>query len=149
MNKNIRDIRYGIVVDHITPGNGGRVSKVIKDNIWPGTIMPVYTGEGCPSTRNARKDIVKLDGRMDYPTGMLNEIAVTEPDSTVNWIEKGKVVRKSHARSLLADSIETDIVECDNANCISHGAAPGKYQVLKREPIKLRCYYCEREFDLE
>jgi len=42
------------------------------------------------------------------------------------------------------------IVKCPNPNCISNSNEPieTKFIVIQRDPLKIKCYYCEREPDM-
>ena len=44
-----------------------------------------------------------------------------------------------------------DVVKCSNPNCISNSNEPiqDKFYVQEKEPVILRCHYCERTMDYE
>ena len=150
MTKKIRDIEYGMVIDHISLGKGTAVSDTIKNRLWKEQgIYSVTTGEGynSPST-GGYKDIVKLEGKqLDEGHGILNEIAVLEPHATVNWIEEQDVIRKKRACDCVSEEINTDLIDCANMNCVTHEEAPGRFYMLRKNPLEVRCHYCEREFE--
>jgi len=147
-DKAVRAIRFGMVLDHIRPGLGAVISNVIKNRVWSeGVTHPVYTGEGVSSSRMSRKDFVKLDGmHLELGSDALSEIAVIQPDVTVNWIENGERTQKRTARECIGDEIHTDLIECGNPNCIANYEAHGVYEVLDRESLRVRCRYCGTEF---
>ncbi len=146
-DKQIRDIRYGMVFDHIPPGYGTVISGVLKSRVWEEEDHPVYTGEGLTG-RKGPKDIVKLDGIHLKPgCDALNEIAFIHPDITVNWIEGSERTEKRRASDCIGDEIRSSLVPCENTNCIGNDEAPGRYKVLGKEPLTLRCHYCSRKFE--
>lgn len=148
-DKAVRAIEFGMVLDHIRPGFGATVSNVIKNRVWSeGTIHPVYTGEGVNSPRMGKKDFVKLAGlHLESGSDTLGEIALIHPDITINWIEGGKRTQKKTARDCVGDELHTDLIGCGNPNCITNYEAPGVYKVLDRESLRVRCHYCETEFE--
>lgn len=146
--KAIRDIETGMVFDHIKPGYGTRISDVLKRRLWSEKRCPVYTGEGVESSAMGEKDFVKLDGpHLEPGSDALSEIAIIQPDITVNWIKKGERTGKKPARECIGDIIHTDLIGCGNTNCIANDEAPGIYEVLDKDSLRVRCHYCERIFE--
>jgi len=144
--KKIQDIDKGMVFDHLDLGKGADVLTVLKKSVWNNGFYPVMTGSFI-SERKGKKDIVKLHGpHLEEGSPVMNDLAVISPDSTVNWIEGERVVKKRKAWECIADFIETSLVECANHNCVSHDEAPPKFHVTSKNPLKLKCFYCTREF---
>ena len=146
--KRIQDIDHGMVFDHLELGTGARIFEVLKARVWEEKFYPIMAGS-FESTLQGKKDIAKLHGlHVGEGSPVLNEVAVISPHSTVNWIQDSRVVKKKRASDCMADVIETPLVECANQNCISHEEAPHRFHVLSRQPIRLKCAYCTREFPL-
>ena len=66
------------------------------------------------------------------------------PNATVSFIRDMEIVKKH--RVSLPDVVE-GILRCSNPNCISNKSEPveSKAVVTSRDPVKLKCYYCERD----
>jgi aspartate carbamoyltransferase regulatory subunit len=97
-----------------------------------------------PSETVGKKDIVKIEDKELEPDES-DKVALIAPYATVNIIRNYEVIEK-HALSIPNELI--NIVRCPNPSCISNSNEPisPRFKVIsKRPPIKLRCYYCERE----
>ena len=57
----ISPIKNGTVIDHITPGEGLTVLRIL--GIRDGTDVTVIVASNVPSSRGGRKDIVKIENR--------------------------------------------------------------------------------------
>jgi aspartate carbamoyltransferase regulatory subunit len=100
-----------------------------------------------PSKKIGRKDIVKIENKT-LKREEVDKIALIAPHATWNVIKDFKVVKKSEIE--LPDMLE-GILKCPNPKCITNANEPvkSKFMVEEKEPVKLRCYYCERLFDLK
>jgi aspartate carbamoyltransferase regulatory subunit len=97
-----------------------------------------------PSKNLGRKDIVKVENR-DIDTSEINKIAVIAPEATINTIQEYKVTKKEKVS--LPDII-VGIIRCPNPQCITNKERePIKsvFKVKEKDPLVLRCKYCERE----
>ncbi len=97
------------------------------------------------SEKERKKDIVKIENRELKPKEV-DKVALIAPDATINIIRNYNVEQK-HKVSL-PDTIK-GIVRCANPNCISNLKEPVEpvFRIISKNPIKLRCYYCEREME--
>lgn len=139
----VRKIENGSVIDHITAGKGLRVVNILNINPEETAVLLMNV----PSKKLGRKDIVKIENR-ELTSNEVNKISLIAPNATLNIVENGEVKEKK--RVVLPDVLE-DIVRCPNTNCITNSNEPIKtrFFVEKREPIKIRCFYCEKIFNSE
>ncbi|MBI4020659.1 MAG: aspartate carbamoyltransferase regulatory subunit [Candidatus Aenigmarchaeota archaeon] len=145
-NRKIELIEHGMVFDHLTFATGGRVFDVLSKYAWIDGFYPIMVGS-FPSKSKGRKDVAKLDGlHLAEGTGAMNEIALLSPEATVSWIDHGQVLRKKKAWECLAPLVTSRLIECPNANCITHEEAPPTFRVQQRQPLSLECVYCKRSF---
>jgi aspartate carbamoyltransferase regulatory subunit len=137
----VSPIMNGTVIDHITNGMALRVLKIL--DITGDSKSIVSVAMNVPSGKCELKDIVKIEDRELEPNE-INKIALIAPNATVSWIRNMEIVKKH--RVSLQDTVE-GIVRCSNPNCISNKnePVPAKAEIISRDPVKLRCYYCERE----
>lgn len=130
----------GVVLDHIPVGMARRLEGVLN---LEGSNLPIVSAY-CLEIDKGRKpvkDIIKIHTEYNLSQEQLEAIALISPDTTINIIDNGRVVRKFKA--VLGNYI-SGRVECGNNSCISN---------VKHEPIEtlhwvedngiLRCNYCE------
>lgn len=137
----IRRIKSGTVIDHIPYGNALQVLKILHLPS-PDYTSPISIVMNVPSKRCGRKDIVKIEDKVLDETE-LNKIALIAPSASINIVQNFKVAEKKSVQ--LPDRI-MGILRCHNPNCISNKGEPvqGSFYVYTREPLKLKCAFCER-----
>jgi aspartate carbamoyltransferase regulatory subunit len=136
----VRKIENGTVIDHIPAGLGLKVANILrieKNNSSSVILINV------DSKKLGKKDVVKVENKV-LDEKEVNKIALIAPDATLNIIKDWKVVEKKKVS--LPEFLE-GVVKCPNKNCITNSEEiPAKFWVEKKNPIRLRCYYCERVF---
>ncbi|MHC4183656.1 MAG: aspartate carbamoyltransferase regulatory subunit [Planctomycetota bacterium] len=131
-------IEEGTVIDQIASKSTFKVANIL--NIQ-GIDQVVLVGVNLSSKKLGKKGIIKIGGKI-LTQEEVNKIALIAPDATVNIIEGSELVRKF--KVALPDSIE-GIVKCFNPNCVSnHQKIQSSFHVINKNPIKIRCHYCER-----
>ncbi len=140
----IAKIQKGIVIDHIPAGNAIPISQVLGLNALAretGDIIAVGVNFESPSL--GKKDIIKIEN-FYLPRNMLNVVALIAPHATISRIELGEVIEKHRVE--VPDEIG-DIVICPDRFCITnHEEVTGQFIVTDKEPLTLKCHYCETEF---
>jgi aspartate carbamoyltransferase regulatory subunit len=140
----IAKIEAGIVIDHIPAGKANLISQVVGLNALAaetGDIIAIGVNFESHSLR--KKDIIKVEN-LSLTRDMLNVVALIAPMATISRIENGEVIEKHKVET--PDRIG-DIVKCPDRFCITnHEEVPGEFIVLEKNPITLRCVYCETEF---
>ena len=136
----ITPIKDGTVIDHITPGHALKVLHILK---IPESTSSVVSVAMNVSGKMGKKDIVKVENRELKPKEM-DKIALIAPKATINIIRDYDVVKK-HKVELPNEFI--GIARCSNPTCISNAREPveSRFQVVSKDPLRIRCYYCERE----
>ncbi len=139
----IQPIKNGTVIDHITPGCSFKVLNILKipENVGDSIISAVMNLE----SKSGKKDIVKIENR-ELKASEVDKIALIAPNATINIIRNYEVAEKH--RVVVPDEI-VGIVKCANPNCISNSKEPIKprFVVKSREPLRIKCFYCERELE--
>ena len=133
---NIDSIKNGIVIDHITAGNGMRLFKLLGLDSLECSVAFI---KNAPSKKMGKKDIIKIDCDIDFNLDVLGYI---DPDITVNIIKDGKLSSKMHLE--LPEKI-VDVIHCKNPRCIT-SVEQGIHHMFKladRENGVYRCMYCE------
>ncbi|WP_457754256.1 aspartate carbamoyltransferase regulatory subunit [Thermococcus sp.] len=135
-------IKEGTVIDHIPAGKGLKVIEILNlDTLNGGTVLLAMNVH---SKKLGRKDIVKVEGKY-LSEEEVNKIALIAPTATVNIIRDYKVAEKFNVE--VPEKI-SGILRCANPNCISnHEYVVPKFYVISKEPLKVRCHYCERTME--
>lgn len=140
----IFELENGTVIDHIKQGFGLEVVYILGlDKEKNSEVIP---GLNLNSKRYGKKDILKIVGKKLSPED-LNKIAIISPNATISIIHRGRVVQKGR---VTPPNKIIGTVECPNLNCVSRKEhkekIPTIFYTITRDPIKLRCHYCERIF---
>ncbi len=140
----VQKIRNGIVIDHIPCGMALKVLKILNID---GDIGSTVTMAMHVKSKHGWKDIVKIEDR-NLDEREIDKIALIAPFATVNVVENYKVVKKHRVQ--VPDTIR-GIVRCMNPRCITNQNEPvePEFHVVSREPIRIKCNYCEREMEAE
>lgn len=135
----VNPIKNGIVLDHISAGNGMKLYKILRLNELE---CPVAIITNAYSQKMGKKDIIKIDGTVELD---LDVIGYIDPGVTINKIEDSVVVERKHLS--LPDTI-SDVIHCKNPRCITsiEQELPHKFKLIDRENKVYRCIYCESKF---
>ena len=133
-------IKNGTVIDHITAGNAVKVLHILGIPKSSTSIVSVAMNV---KSKYGKKDIVKVENRELDPSEV-DKIALISPKATINIIRDYEVAEKHKVK--LPNEV-VGIVNCSNPTCVSNSKEPVKsrFIVLKKDPIQIKCYYCERE----
>lgn len=137
----VEAIADGTVIDHIPPAATLKVAALVAR-----AGDPVFIGINLRSRRVGRKGLLKIANRelTDRELACLGLIA---PGASVAIIRNYEVAEKWDAR--LPDELE-GIARCANPNCVTnHERWTTSFRVVRREPTRVRCRYCERLFATE
>ena len=134
----ISAIEDGTVIDHIPTDATFKVVEILNLENHKG-IVSIATN--LQSKRISKKGIVKVGGK-SLTQEEVNKIAIVAPDATVNIIKNYEVKEKIKVK--IPDVID-NVVKCSNPVCITNNEQVAtKFYVIKKEPLKIKCHYCER-----
>ena len=133
----IGKIENGIVLDHIKAGHCMELYKILGlDKVNDCQVALIKNAE---SEKMGRKDIIKIDKRMDIN---LDAIGYVDPGITINFIENGKLAKRTHI-----DPPEkiVDVIRCKNPRCITtvEQEIPHIFRLTDKANGIYRCIYCE------
>lgn len=134
-------IKDGTVIDHIPAAN---LFKVISILGLDKTDHQVTFGTNLESQRLGKKAIVKV-ADIFFKDDEINKIALVAPDAKLNVIKNYRVVEKKvvHVPELIIG-----LARCMNPKCITNNEEmPGRFTVVKKKPVSLKCAYCEKITD--
>ncbi len=135
-------LREGTVIDHLVAGTALKVLTVLGIK-FEGAVT---IGLNLDSRKAGRKDIIKIEKREVTPEEV-SRIALISPRASFSIIRDYQVVDKF--TPTLPEQIE-NMIRCPNPSCVS--TAPWmstKFTVLRTDPIRVRCHYCERSLRKE
>lgn len=133
----VKGIQNGIVLDHITSGNGIKAfNKLFSEQ----TDYPVVLVMNVESALLGRKDIIKIENRFDVD---LDALGLIDEHITVNVIREGKLVNKQ--KVTIPEKVK-GLFECLNPRCITNHDSycePTFDLISKNGEVEYACSYCE------
>lgn len=131
-------VNNGIVIDHIESGKAMEIYRLLSLDDLDCTVAIL---KNVPSCKMGRKDIIKIDCRMDINFDVLGYIS---PNVTVDVIKDGVVSEKKHID--LPETL-TDILKCKNPRCITsvEQEIHHIFKLTDREHRVYRCIYCDTQ----
>lgn len=134
----VGQIRDGIVLDHITAGNGIRIYDILGLGKLDCTVAMIKNAD---SSKMGKKDIIKVGQVIDLDFAVLGYI---DPGITVNIIRDGKLLKREH---LSLPERVTGIIKCKNPRCITscEQELEQEFRLTDRENKVYRCVYCDSE----
>lgn len=137
--RQVEAIANGTVIDHIPAEVALKVAALVS-----GGTDQVFIGNNLRSTRIGRKGVVKVSNRELAPY-QVAALALIAPSATISIIRNYTVIEK--AQVLVPERFD-NVARCSNPNCVTnHERWPTSFTVTCRNPLRVRCRYCERDFD--
>ena len=132
----IDSIINGIVIDHISAGQGMRIYKLLHLDRLDCSVAII---KNVPSEKMGKKDIIKISETMDLN---MDVIGYVDPNATVNIIRDGELVEK---KAIHLPEKLVNVISCKNPRCISstEQELPHVFLLTDRETGTSRCRYCE------
>ena len=137
---NIDSIQNGIVIDHITAGQGMRLYELLGLEKLDCSVAIIKNAR---SNAMGKKDILKIE--TDAHSFNLDVIAFIDPGVTVNIIKGGELVEK---KSISLPNEVKNVIKCTNPRCITsieQGVQHMFYLADSRRKI-YRCRYCDEKY---
>lgn len=133
---NIDSIQNGIVIDHISAGNGMKLYELLDLNSLDCSVALL---RNVSSQKLGRKDIIKIDREIDVN---LDLVGFVDPQATVVVIKNGEIVEK---KKLDLPEVLKNVIRCKNPRCISttEQEIVHEFRLSDRENRIYRCVYCE------
>ena len=134
----VGQIKDGIVLDHITAGNGMNIYNVLKLGELDCTVALIKNAD---SPKMGKKDIIKISTLLDLDLDILGYL---DPGITVNIVRNGTVAER---RSLELPERVVGVIKCKNPRCITSSEREIVHEFKLTDPVKkvYRCIYCEQK----
>lgn len=132
----IDSIINGIVIDHITAGQGMKIYKLLHLDRLDCSVAII---KNVVSGKMGKKDIIKVADKIDID---MDVIGYVDPNATINIIRDGELIEKKQID--LPEKL-VNVVMCKNPRCISstEQELPHVFNLTDRENRVYRCRYCE------
>ncbi len=139
---NINSISRGIVIDHIQPGLGYEIFKILKLDTANYTVALIMNAQ---SGKLGKKDMIKIENVVDFD---LASIGIIDPQVTVNIIEDEVIVRK--IRIEIPEKVE-GLLTCTNPRCIttSERNVTSVFSLVDKDKVLYKCDYCDHLYNVE
>ena len=136
---NIDSLEKGLVIDHIEAGRSMEIYRVLELDKLDCSVAIIKNAR---SNKTGRKDIIKIEDRIDIDLDVLGFI---DPNITVNIIDGGHIIEKKHLQ--LPERI-VNVAKCKNPRCITSVEQELDHVFVLTDPEKgvYRCMYCEQEY---
>ena len=133
---NIDSIQNGVVIDHITAGQGMCLYELLDLDSLDASIALI---KNVSSKKMGKKDIIKIDASIELD---LDVIGFVDPAATVNIIKNGNLVEK---RCIDMPQTLTNVIKCKNPRCITscEQEVDHIFKLTDKEGKVYRCIYCE------
>lgn len=134
----IGQIKNGIVLDHITAGQGKRIYDILDLSKLNCTVAMIERAE---SEKMGSKDIIKIGQVLDIDFDVLGYI---DPGITVNIILDGQVHER---RKLTLPERVVGVLKCKNPRCITsvEQELTHEFKLTDANNRIYRCIYCEQK----
>jgi len=132
----VKGIQNGIVLDHISSGNGLKVFDKLQ---LAKVEYPVVLLMNVESRQLGRKDIIKIENTFDVDLTILGLI---DANISVCLIKDGKVIEKQ--KVVLPKEIK-GLIQCKNPRCITNhdDYIQPVFKLVGEKPLEYMCSYCE------
>ena len=139
----ISAIREGTVIDHIPSKDTFKIAEILglRDH---GNVVSVAMN--LKSKKSGLKGIIKVGGK-HLTEEEVNKIALIAPHATMSIIKNYNVDKKVKLKC--SDKVGK-IIQCSNPKCVTNEEkVDTRFSVISKEPLKVRCDYCERCMETE
>jgi len=136
----VDSIERGVVIDHIRAGKAMEIYHYLNLGALDCSVAII---KNVKSKRMGKKDIIKIEDRIDTDLDMLGFI---DQNISVNIIDEGKIIKKM---KITPPKEVRNIVKCKNPRCITstEQELPQVFRLTDNEKGVYRCIYCEQKAD--
>ena len=138
----ITSIKKGIVIDHISPGIGYEIFKLLELDKVDYRVALIINAD---SKKYEKKDLIKIENEINID---LKALSLLDENLTVNIIEEEKIIRKIPLT--LPNEFE-GIFNCKNPRCItkSERNITPKFSLVNEKKKQYKCEYCDHFLEME
>jgi len=135
----LNPISNGTVLDHLPIKSAPKIIKLLKLDFNQSVMAAI----NIDSKKNGKKDLIFIEGKA-LNEKEIQKLALLAEGSTWNIIKGRKVVSKKQIK-MPKEAI--GVIVCNNPKCITNAEAIETNFTIENN--KGKCYYCEREMNME
>ncbi len=138
----ITSINRGIVLDHISPGKGYKLFRLLELEKADFTVALIMNAR---SDKHGLKDLIKIENEIELD---LRALGIIDENITINIIENEKIIRKIDVE--LPEEFE-GVFKCKNPRCITTEERDivNRFILMNKTEKKYRCAYCDHILSME
>ena len=136
---NIDSLQKGVVIDHIQVGKAMEIYQALELDKLDCSVAIIKNAR---SKKSGRKDIIKIEDRIDIDLDILGFI---DPNITVNIVDHDTIVEKKH---LSLPQRVVNVVRCKNPRCITSVEQELDHVLVLSDAARgiYRCAWCEHRY---
>ena len=129
-------IQNGIVIDHITAGQGMKLYNLLHLDVLDCSVAII---KNVVSGKMGKKDIIKVAESVDIDMDVMGYV---DPNATINIIRNGELTEKKQIE--LPEKL-VNVATCKNPRCITSTEQdlPHVFLLTDKKNRTYRCRYCE------
>lgn len=138
----ITSIKKGIVIDHIKPGIGYEIYKLLELDKADYRVALITNAD---SKTYGKKDLIKIENEIDLD---LTALAILDENLTINIVDDEKIVEKI---TLSLPEKFSGIFTCKNPRCItaSERDVEHKFSLVDADKKLYKCEYCDHFLEID
>lgn len=138
----ITSIKKGIVIDHIKPGMGYRIFKLLQLDKADFRVALIINAD---SKTFGKKDLIKIENEIDLD---LTALAILDENLTINIVDNEKIVEKINVELPKEFS---GVFQCRNPRCItvSENDVEHKFKLVDSSKKLYKCEYCDHFLEID
>ncbi|MDO5726242.1 MAG: aspartate carbamoyltransferase regulatory subunit [Tissierellia bacterium] len=138
----ITSIKKGIVIDHIKPGMGYKIFKLLELDKADYRVALIINAR---SKKYGKKDLIKIENEVDID---LQALSILDDNLTINIIEDEIIKEKLQVN--LPENFE-GIFKCKNPRCVTttERNIEQKFKLIDKNEKVYACEYCDQLLDIE
>lgn len=133
---NVSKLKKGIVIDHITQGQGYKIFKQLGLDKLNDVVVLMRNVD---SSKLGKKDLIKIETDMQLD---LDVLGLINPGATVSYVVNGE--RTNKVKLALPKTV-TGILTCKNPRCITNQEHIENitFTLVDKERKQYACEYCD------
>ncbi len=138
----ITSIKKGIVIDHISPGMGYEIFKLLELDKADFRVALIINAD---SAKFGKKDLIKIENEINLD---LRALGILDENITINIIEDEKIKEKI---DVTLPKMFEGIFKCKNPRCITSSERDivQRFELVSDENRIYKCAYCDHLLNME
>lgn len=131
-------IANGTVLDHLPVGSALRILEILGLGNFNSAVTIAINTE---SKSRGKKDLIFIEGK-ELNEKEIDKIGLIATGATLNIIKDSEVKKK---QKIEMPDHANGLIQCMNPKCITSVEDLPTRFLIKKDPLKAKCAYCEKE----